>query len=369
MTLLGKIILITSLLIKGFATESCQGKEYDVIALGAAIVDHFFFITKEEQKSIRGEKGEWAPIDFQTLSSILEKNQGVAKTISGGSGANVLKGLAQLGKKCAIIGKVGSDEKGEYYVKKMEELGIVSFLQKGSLPTGQTVCLITPDGERTFRSYLGASHSLSDLNINEGIFNKTRLFHIEGYQLIDPDLVTRTLKGAKESGALISLDLANAGIIRQNKEFVHSVIENYVDIVFCSEIEAGELTGLSASSACDKLSAFCKIAVVTMGEKGSWACSGNQKVFMEAFPVKTVDTTGAGDLYAAGFLYGYLNGEPLRRCAWIGSFVASHVVKMVGAEIPPAIWEEIRKGMQEETIKKATPGVAVGPALQTSRAL
>ncbi len=323
-------------------------KEYGVVGLSAAIIDHYFFITDEQLQSITSEKGGWAPIDYSALSSFLQKNKGAAKIIPGGSGVNVIKGMRQLGQKCAVIGKVGSGDMGEYYVQKMKDLGIIPLFEKGSLPTGQSVCLITPDGERTFRTYLGASHNLSDLLFDPEIFKRTRLIHIEGYQLLDPDLVIRILKLAKKAETMISMDLANVEIVRRNKEFIHNILDKYVDVLFCNEREAKELTGLLASEACDKLSTFCDVTVITMSERGSWARSGDEKVYMEALSVNTVDTTGAGDLYTSGFLHGYLQGESLRKCAWMGALISAQVVKQIGAEISQAIWEEIRSTILEE---------------------
>ena len=325
-----------------------SAKEYGVLGLSAAIIDHYFFITDEQLQSMTSEKGGWAPIDYPTLSSILEKNKGTAKMLPGGSGANVIKGMSRLGQKCAVIGKVGSDDKGDYYAQKMKDLGIVPLLEKGDLPTGQAICLITPDGERTFRTYLGASHSLSDLSFDHKIFEKARLFHIEGYQLVDPDLVIRMLKHAKAAGVIISMDLANVEIVRRNKEFIHNILDKYVNILFCNEREAKELTDLLASEACDKLATFCDVAVVTMSERGSWTRSGDEKVYMEALSVNTLDTTGAGDLYTSGFLHGYLQRESLRKCAWMGAYVSAQVVKRIGTEIPQPIWEEIRNAILEE---------------------
>ncbi|QVL56935.1 MAG: adenosine kinase [Simkaniaceae bacterium] len=324
-------------------------EQYEVLSLSAAIIDHYYFITDEELKSMTNEKGSWAPIDRETLSSILDKNESVSKMVTGGSGANVIKGLAQLGERCALIGKVGNDEKGEYYSRKLRDWGISPIFEKGSLPTGQAICLITPDGERTFRTYLGASHSLTDLKFDkELLHDKVRLFHIEGYQLVDRDLVIRTLKIAKESGVLISLDLANVEIVRRNKEFIQDILKKYIDIVFCNAREGKALTGLGASEACDKLADLCDVAVVTMSERGSWVRKGDMKIYMEALEVNAIDSTGAGDLYASGFLHGYLNGYSLKRCAWLGSLVSSHVVKRIGAEIPNTVWEEIRQIVSDE---------------------
>ncbi|MCB1072655.1 MAG: adenosine kinase [Chlamydiales bacterium] len=317
--------------------------DYEVLTLSAAIMDHYFDITEEQLKLITNEKGGWAPIDRATLTSILSKSETVSKMVPGGSGANVSKGLAQLGEKCALIGKVGDDDKGEYYTKKLQDYGVISLFKKGTLPTGEAICLITPDGERTFRTYLGASHSLTDLTFDKELFtHKIRHFHLEGYQLVDQDLVLRMLKLAKKANVTISIDLANVEIVRRNEQFIREILKNYIDIVFCNEREAKALTGLSASESCDMLAKLCDIAVVTMSERGSWIRRGDTKVYMEALSVKAIDTTGAGDLYASGFLHGYLQGYPLKDCAWIAAFVSSHVVKRIGPEIPKPVWEEIK---------------------------
>lgn len=337
-------------LIIPFSLNSSQSTDkelydYEVLTLSAAIVDHYFLISETEEKTLSSEKGGWAPIDYSTLTAIMEQGINVSKMVTGGSGANVIKGMAQLGSKCGIVGKVGDDEKGKYYAKKLKVLGVTPLFEKGSLPTGQAICLITPDGERTFRTYLGASHSLSSLCLGEEIWPKDlKLFHVEGYQLMDRDLLIRALKHAQNRNVKISLDLANVEIVRRNKEFIEDILKKYVDIVFCNEREARILTGTSALESCDQLASWCEVAVVTMSERGSWIRKGDERIFMEAFSTPgVIDTTGAGDLYAAGFLHGYLKGYPLKKCAWIGALTSSYVVKRIGAEIPEAVWEEIHE--------------------------
>lgn len=326
-----------------------QESGYEVLTLSAAIIDHYFSISEAELKTMSSEKGGWAPIDYPTLRAIMDQGIEVSKMVTGGSGANVIKGMAQLGNKCAIVGKIGDDEKGKYYIKKLRSLGITPLFEKESLPTGQAICLITPDGERTFKTYLGASHSLSSLHLDDEVWSTDlRLFHIEGYQLLDRDLVIRALKLAKAKGIKISLDLANVEIVRRNKEFIQEIIEKYVDIVFCNEQEAHILTQASASESCDHLGSLCEVAVVTMSERGSWARIGDKKEYMEALSVAAIDTTGAGDLYAAGFLHGYLSGASLKKCVWLGALTSSYVVKRVGAEIPDNVWEEIQERISNE---------------------
>lgn len=353
MFMLKKLLFFLSLTLScflyGTTHSSATDQNYEVLTLSAAIIDHFFSISDAELKTMSNEKGGWAPIDYTALKSIMDQGIELSKMVTGGSGANVIKGMAQLGNKCAIIGKVGNDEKGKYYTKNLRDLGIIPLFEQGTLPTGQAICLVTPDGERTFRTYLGASHSLTNLHLDETIWKEgLKLFHIEGFQLVDRDLVIRALKRAKEHGVKISMDLANVEIVRRNKEFIQDILEKYVDIVFCNEREARVLTDLSASESCDVLGNLCEVAVVTMSEKGSWARRGEKKVFMEAFSVNAIDTTGAGDIYAAGFLHGYLSNAPLKKCAWLGSLTASYVVKRIGGEIPDAVWEEIQEVILSE---------------------
>ena len=163
-------------------------QNYDVLTLSSAIVDHCFLVSDEELASFTKDKGGWAPIEYETLQQVLAKNYTCKKMATGGSGVNVMKGLAKFGHSCAVIGKIGSDPIGDYFNTVMEQMGICSFLEKGPLPTGQALCFITSDGERTFRTYLGASHSLGDININKNLLRGIKVFHIEGYQLVDREL-------------------------------------------------------------------------------------------------------------------------------------------------------------------------------------
>jgi sugar/nucleoside kinase (ribokinase family) len=343
-----KILVIVSL----FSTVSLQGenskKEAKVLSLSAAIVDHFFLISEEQLRLVTTEKGTWAPIDYQTLSSILDHNPNASRMLPGGSGTNLIKGLSRFNHSCAVVGKIGNDEKGEFFLKSLNRLGIRSYLQEGKLPTGQAVCFITPDAERTFRSYLGASHSLTDIEIEDKIFEGIQIFHMEGFQLVDSDLVLRVLKKAKKAGVRIAMDLGNLEIVRRNKEFLLKILPEYIDYLFCNESEAKELTGVSAKEACSNLASLCEVVVVTLSERGCWTQSGKSLFYTPAFSVNAIDSTGAGDLFASGFLHGVLTNEPLQKCAWLGALVASYVVKIVGAEIPGQIWEEIHKRIEEE---------------------
>lgn len=316
---------------------------HSVLGLSSAIMDHFFMISDAELELITNEKGSWTPIDYPTLCSILDKNPDASKMTPGGSGANVIKGLAQLGEQCALIGKIGGDDKGEYYSKVMRSLGVGTYLQKGNKPTGQAICFVTPDGNRTFHTYLGASYSLTDLKLNAQMFQKVRLFYLEGWQLVDQDLVMRALKMAKNAGVKIAINLDHVKIVRDHKDFILSILEPYIDLIFCDHRQAQELTGLSPKKASSYLSKMCSIAVVTMSQRGSWTQQGAEQCYTQALSVNPIDVTGECSFFTSGFLYGYLQGYSPKKCAWLGALVSSYVVKRIGAEIDAPIWSEIRQ--------------------------
>jgi sugar/nucleoside kinase (ribokinase family) len=340
-TILTHILALFSTILLG-SLEAEEENKYQILSLSAAIIDHLVFVEEDQLPSLANEKGGWAPIDYETLCMYLDIIKEKSYTSPGGSGVNVLKGLSQLGHKCAVVGKVGSDEMGDHFIRELEKKGIASFLERGALPTGQAICFITPDGQRTFRSYLGASHSLTDLELKPSLFENITLFHIEGYQLVDPDLVTRALKLAKKSNIKISIDLASAEIVKRYKGYIYDILGQYVDIVLCNQDEAQELTGLPPKEACSALSSLCSVSVVTMGEKGCWTQSGETQLFTPAFVVDPIDTTGAGDYFASGFLNGVLKGLSLQSSALQGALVASYVVLEVGTEICENSWEEIK---------------------------
>lgn len=331
-----------------------EAEQLEVLSLSAAIIDHIIFIKDEELKEFASEKGSWQPIDHPTLCNYLSRFRGEKRMSPGGSGVNVLKGLAHLGHRTAVVGKVGSDDMGQYVIEELKKKGITPFFKKeASLPTGQAICFITPDGQRTFRSYLGASHSLSDLDLKPELFETIKLFHIEGYQLVDQKLVRHALKIAKDKNIKISIDLANTEIIRRHKPFILEIIQDYVDIVLCNQDEARELTGLHAKEASLKIADLCSISVVTMGEKGCWTTSGETHFFTPAFAVEPIDSTGAGDYFASGFLHGILTGAPLQTCSLQGSLVAYHCVIEVGTEICKNSWKWIHTRLQPHSLVTA----------------
>lgn len=342
-----KWLLILSTVVSCLLAQEEKEDSHEVLGLGSAFIDYIIQVNDNQLLDLKYEKGSWAPIEYDCLKKILDTNDEKINTFHGGSGANVIKGLAQLGHHCAIVGQVGSDKEGLYYLKSLEKLDIRSLLQVGSLPTGQAVCFITPDGQKTMRSYAGASHSEESVKIDSKVFEGISLFHIESYQLQNPKIFKQALDLALSSGAKVSLDLSSVGIVRKFKDELLNILPKYVDIVLGNQEEFFELTNLPPQEACDFLGSFCDVVAITMGSEGSWVKSGSVKIYTPSINVSVVDTTGAGDLFASGFLYGYLQHMPVHTCAWLGTYMASKVIQILGAEISEKDWPEIYRVINE----------------------
>ena len=249
-----------------------------------------------------------------------------------------MEGLSSLGHHCSLLGMIGSDQRGEFYSQLLEQKSIESLLLKGTLPTAVALSMVTPDGERTMRTFLGASGELKEKDLHADMFKGAKLVHIEGYSLLNDELAQRAMFYAKQQGALVSFDLASFEIVSENKELVNHLLSNYVDIVFGNEDEGCELYQQQPDVAVRMLADRCEVAVISLGAKGSLICKDKKLIQAPAYRVEPVDTTGAGDLFASGFLHGYLNGLSLELCAHFGAVLARAVVQVVGSVIPATFW-------------------------------
>jgi len=313
----------------------------NVLGIGAPIVDRILFITDDFLQKLHINKGGIAFVDHLALAAILDQYATDALTGAGGSGANVIKGMAHLGEKCALTGKIGTDPNAEIFLKNLSALSITSLYVSSSTPTGQVLSLVTPDGERTICSFLGSGGLMTPEDLKEEFFKGMKLVHIEGYTLLNPGLTHRAVEQAKKAGAKVSFDLANYEIVQTHKECIGKLMSS-VDILFANADEARALTGFGPEKACSLLKNICEIVVVTLGEKGCCVGHKDQVVRYPVDAVKPLDTTGAGDLFASGFLYGYLKDLPLRECAQLGVRIARAVVQVEGTEIPPEGWNQLK---------------------------
>ena len=266
------------------------------------------------------------------------------KLVAGGSASNAVTTITQLGGKAAFIGKVGNDEVGDFYRDDMVKNGVKPILLSCSdKMSGCCIVLITPDGERTFATYLGASADLRAEDISKEAFVGYDIFHIEGYLVQDHKLIEKAIRLAKEAGCTVSLDLASYNVVTENYEFLHDLIRKYVDIVFANEDESFAYTHLNAEEAVDQIAKECDIAIVKVGKRGSYIKQSNNLYHIGAITTSCTDSTGAGDLYAGGFLHALSDGFDIRRCGEIGTIAAGRVVEIIGTKLSEETWDEIRR--------------------------
>jgi sugar/nucleoside kinase (ribokinase family) len=332
-----------------------------VLGLGNALVDIMTQLDHDQYLSAFGlPKGSMTLVDAHRSQKIYDDTVHLQKTVrSGGSAANTIHGLANLGVETGFIGKIGTDEMGKVFHDDMVNAGINAHLTQSNTPTGRAVALISPDTERTFATYLGAAVELGRHDLSYELFSQYQFFHIEGYIVQNHSLLEDALKLAQMNGLKISLDMASYNVVDQNREFLEEMLKEYVDIVFANEDEARSLTGLEPAEALDELSKLCSIAVVKVGKEGSlvgsrqsavgsWQLAvGRQRHHIGIIPVDSIDTTGAGDLYASGFLYGLVNGYDLEKCGKIGAILAGKVIEVIGPKIDEEGWKVVKKMIGE----------------------
>lgn len=314
-----------------------------ILGLGNALTDILLQVSDEQVRSLGIDKGSMNHIDFDTCIHIQQQFATVRKSmIAGGSASNTVNAIASMGGYAAFIGKIGNDEIGEFYRRNMEQNGVRPMLLPSKLVSGCCIALITPDGERTFCTYLGAAANLKPENITEEMFVGYDILHIEGYLVQNHELIERAIVLAKQAGLLISLDLASFNVVNQNKEFITHLVKDYVDIVFANEDESMAYTNLSPEESAMEIAKQCQIAIVKIGKRGSIVRRGEERYLIPAICTNCVDSTGAGDYYAAGFLYGYAAGFDLKRSAELGTLTAGRVCEVLGAKLSEETWEEIR---------------------------
>ena len=314
-----------------------------ILGMGNALLDILVTLPGDSVLTELGRaQGSMPLVDLAFSERVLKTVENLDfSLVSGGSASNTIHGLAKLGTETAFIGKVSEDEFGDIFRKDMESSGIRPLLFKDEPQTGRAIALISPDSERTFATYLGSAVKLAADELTAGLFKGYDLFHVEGYLVQDHDLIERSLVLAKEAGLTTSLDLASFNVVVENLGFLQSIVERYVDIVFANEEEARSFTGLSAEESALKIAETCRIAVVKTGPKGSLVATGGKLLTIPPVDAKRVDTTGAGDLYASGFLYGFVHGLPLEKSAMAGTILAACVIEKIGAKIPDECWPDL----------------------------
>jgi len=324
-------------------------KTNDVIALGNTLMDFLIEISDRQLIEMNLKKGEFHLIEEERAKELLKKihkTELTIETVPGGSAANTLKGIALLGGKAILCGKVGNDQHGEHYIQEMNNHKVIPRINTHPSTTGHALTFITPDAERTFSVHLGAALELKKEDLLEEDIKNSKILHLEGYQIEGPtkETILHAIELAKKHNTLISIDLADPGVIRRNKESFQELIKK-IDILFLNEHEAKEFTNLEPEQAIQELAQQVKIAIVKLGEKGSLICQDGITTFIQPYQANAIDTTGAGDTFAAGFLYGYCQGWNLEKSGKLGSLMAARIVEQKGVKINNLEIEELKKEM------------------------
>lgn len=304
--------------------------------------------TDHTLKEIGIQKGAMDMIGRDQMIAIRQTQERLEKSEApGGSVCNTMRAMAHLGAEVGFIGKIGDDAVGRFYEKAVREAGVTPYFVRTSGESGSCTVLISPDGERTMGTFLGPAATLRPDEIREEVLARYQCVYIEGYLIVNEPLVRTTMQKAKKLGLKVALDLSNFNIVNAFKGLLEELIPAYVDILFSNESEAQAFTGKTPGEAVKELSRMVDISVVTLGKEG--ALVGSRGVFCQvaAEGGKPVDTTGAGDNFAAGFLYGQSVGATLEQSARIGSLLAGHVIDVVGPEIPAYEWEQIKLKVNE----------------------
>jgi sugar/nucleoside kinase (ribokinase family) len=314
-----------------------------VLGIGNALVDLMTQIDNDNMLSdLNLPKGSMQLVDKNVSENVINKTKHLKRSIaSGGSAANTIHGLARLGVETGFIGKIGKNEMGTYFREDMIKSGISPLLLESDSDSGVAVALVSPDGERTFATFLGAAIELSADDLTEEMFKGYDILHIEGYLLQNYALIEAACGFAQKQGLLISLDLASFNVVEDHRDFLAHIAQEFADIIFANEEEAKAMTGHEPEDALHHISEWCNIAIVKIGKEGSLIKTNGETTRVDAIQTIVTDTTGAGDLYASGFLFGVLNDYPMEECGRIGTLLAKNVIEQMGAKIPDEIWKEI----------------------------
>lgn len=320
-----------------------------IIGMGNALVDVLVRIDDDSLlEKLHLPKGSMQLIQEDTLSEIRKYTSGMKiHRSTGGSAGNTVCALAALGANPGFIGKVGQDETGAFFGDTLRQRGVNALLATCDLPSGIASTFISTDGERTFGTYLGAAATLRAEDLSRKMFAGYNYLYIEGYLLQDHDLMLRAVQLAKEEGLQVCLDMASYNVVEAERDFFDQLIVKYVDIVFANESEALAYTGKNPHEALEEIASKCSIAVVKTGKEGSLVKKGTEVIQLLSCPVDNVlDTTGAGDFYAAGFMYGLTCGYSLEKCVQISTILATAVIQEVGTTLPAKKWDEIKLNIE-----------------------
>lgn len=315
-----------------------------ILGIGNALVDVLINIEDDNILSQNNlDKGGMVMIDADRKREIHDRiRQYEQSCATGGSTSNTIHGLARLGAPAGYIGKIGRDEMGKFFRDEMKRFGVTPHMIESDVDTGIATTFISTDAERTFATYLGAAAMMTPEELDPEVIAQYDCIHVEGYLIFNHDLILKVCQIAKEKGLQISMDMASYNIIEANYDFVKMLLTDYVDIIFANEEEAKAFTGKEGVDALNVLSEYCSVAIVKVGKDGSYIKMNGEITKIEPVDAVRRDTTGAGDIYASGFLYGLLNGYTPLKAGNLASFLSARMIEVIGAKLPDEVWNQVK---------------------------
>ncbi len=315
-----------------------------ITGIGSALVDVLINETDQFLQDLEKTKGGMTLVENHEIESILARTSQSPIIVPGGAACNTIVGVGNLGGDARFIGRRGDDTYGKRFESQILSCHVEPELSiSPDSPTGKVLSVITPDAQRSMFTFLGASTELSPAGITPALFKDTAISVIEGYLLFNPDLMMASIKAAKAAGSLIALDLASFEVVNASKTILLDIVKEYVDILIANEDEAKAYTGFTDEiSAMEILSRDVTYAVLKVGKRGSFVSFEDKITQIDPVTGKAPkDTTGAGDLWAAGFLFGIANGFSIKKSGQLGSACGYEVCQVMGAQIPETAWQRI----------------------------
>lgn len=320
-------------------------KSNDVLGIGNMLMDFLIEIDETTFLEMNLRKGESHFLSEAEAQKMLQRiQQYQPKIMPGGSVANTLRGIGLLGGKVILCGKVGNDSHGKMYVEQIKNHHVFPRISTHAKTTGHAITFITPDAQRTFSVHLGAAIELCKEDILEEDIKKSKILQLEAYQLEGPtkEMVLHAIQLAQKHHTLVSLDLADTGVIRRNRKLLQDLLPS-LNIIFSNETEIKEFMEMPEGHAFHELAQKVPLVIMKLGSRGSQIAFEGKIYHIQAFPAIAIDTTGAGDIYAAGFLYGYTQQWPLAKAGQLGSMLAAKVIAQKGVSMNDWVVEDIKK--------------------------
>jgi len=325
-------------------------KKFQIVGIGNSIVDVLAHCEDAFLSDNGVDKGIMQLIDTERASELYAK-MGPAMEISGGSAANTIAGLAAMGASTAYVGKVKADQLGDIFAHDIQAQGAVYEVPRAPSnatdETGRCMVLVTPDAERSMNTYLGVSEHLGPDDIDVDMMANADWIYLEGYRFDGPDshaAFAKAIKACKDAGGKVSVTLSDPFCVERHRDAFRTMIRDHVDLLFCNEHEMQAMYQETSLEACLKMaSEECEIVACTIGARGALIIRGAETFHAAAVATDVVDVTGAGDIFAAGFMHGLVNGKDMLTCGRMGCVAAGEIISHIGAR-PESDLKELFKG-------------------------